>query len=260
MTMPTSNRFDGVLSAGASTGMSGLVPVVTVRSPGTRDIRGPSGPFKVGQLWVNSTSDLSYQLTSIHPSNGALLATWTVLGTNAGTLDTLTGDAGGAVVPTAGNINVLGTASQLTTTGSGSNLTLSIPSAFIAPGSVTATTTLTATAGAITATNGNLVLGTAGNKILSTSVATTTTGGANSFGTVTLVGGTATVATTAITTNSIVFLTRQTIGATGAAALGQISRGTIVNGTSFVINALLTADATSLATTDVSNIGWMIVN
>lgn len=127
-------------------------------------------------------------------------------------------------------------------------------------GSLTAATTVTATLGAITATNGNLVLGTAGNKILSTSVATTTTAGANSFGTVTLVGGTATVSTTAITTNSIVFLTRQTIGATGAAALGMISRGTISNGVSFVINALSSADATALAATDVSNIGWMIVN
>lgn len=127
-------------------------------------------------------------------------------------------------------------------------------------GSLTAATTVTATLGAITATNGNLVLGTAGNKIMSTSVGTTTAAGANSFGTVTLAGGTATVSTTAITTNSIVFLTRQTIGATGAAALGNLSRGTIVNGTSFVINSLANADATALAATDVSNIGWFIVN
>lgn len=127
-------------------------------------------------------------------------------------------------------------------------------------GNLVVSGSITSTLGNITATNGNLVLGTAGNKLVSTSVATTTAAGANSFGTVTLVGGTATVATTAITTNSIVFLTRQTIGATGAAILGFISRGTIVNGVSFVINSLSQTDATALQASDVSNIGWMIVN
>lgn len=127
-------------------------------------------------------------------------------------------------------------------------------------GSLTAATTITATSGAITATNGNLVLGTAGNKILSTSVGTTTSAGANSFGTVTLSGGTATVSTTAVTANSIILLTRQSIGSTGAAALGQLTVGTITGGSSFVINAALTATATSLATTDVSVVGYMIIN
>lgn len=127
-------------------------------------------------------------------------------------------------------------------------------------GSLTASTTLTATLGAITATNGNLVLGTAGNKIVSSSVATTTTAGANSFGTVTLSSGTATISTTAVTASSIIMLTRQSPGATGAAALGMISVGTISAGVSFVINALTTADATAVATTDVSSIGWMIIN
>lgn len=141
-----------------------------------------------------------------------------------------------------------------TTPGSGAFTTVSATS------TITAGTTLTATLGAITATNGNVVLGTAGNKILSTSVGSTTAAGANSFGTVTLVGGTATVATTAVTASSIIFLTRMTVGATGAAALGILSVGTISAGTSFIINAWQTANATALATTDVSNIGWMIVN
>ncbi len=108
--------------------------------------------------------------------------------------------------------------------------------------------------------NGNITLGNAGNKLLTTSIATTTTAGANSFGTVTLVGGTATISTTAVTASSKIILTRQTVGSTGAAALGQLSVGTIVAGTSFVINAWSVASATALATTDVSNIFWMIVN
>lgn len=127
-------------------------------------------------------------------------------------------------------------------------------------GAVLAGTTVTATLGAITATNGNVVLGTAGNKIMSTSVGAAAAAGANSFGKVTLVAGTVVVATTAVTANSIIMLTRQGIGATGAAALGMLSVGTIVAATSFVINSLTTADATTPLATDVSSIGWMIIN
>lgn len=327
--MQISANLYGTLGT-TSTAALGLSPIVTTVAPASNNVMGPNGTFQIGQVWINSTANLSYQLTSFSTSNGVMSANWTVLGTNAGTLDTLTGDSGGVITPTAANINVLGTANQITTAGASPTLTLSLPSAIIAPGSLTTTTnlavgtsatvattlgvtglstlgavtavgtasingsgaavttigtggtgatnignatgntavtgsltastSLTATAGAITATNGNLVLGTSGNKILSTSVGTTTAAGANSFGTVTLVGGTATVATTSITTSSIVFLTRQTIGATGAAALGMLSRGTIINGTSFVINALATADATALAATDVSSVGWFIVN
>jgi len=79
---------------------------------------------------------------------------------------TLTGGSGGALSPTSGNFNLLGTASQITSTGAGSTITFSLPSAVIAPGSVAATTTLTATLGAITATNGNFVGSTAGSGLL----------------------------------------------------------------------------------------------
>lgn len=117
-------------------------------------------------------------------------------------------------------------------------------------GSITAGTTLTATLGAITATNGNLVLGTAGNKILSTSVGTTTAAGANSFGSVALVGGTATVATTAVTANSLIFLTCQALGTVVVASALAVTAKTA--GTSFVI--------TASQATDTSTIAWMIVN
>lgn len=119
---------------------------------------------------------------------------------------------------------------------------------------------ITSTVGAITATNGNVVLNTAGNKLISTSVGSAAAAGANSFGTVTLVAGTVTVATTAVTANSIVFLTRTSVGATGANDLGMLSVGTIVAGTSFDINAWTVTNATALQTDDVSVVGWMIVN
>lgn len=151
-------------------------------------------------------------------------------------------------------LSVLGTTNQITASTNSGVVTLSIPATFVAPGSITATL------GDITATNGNIVRGTAGNKDVYSSVATTTAAGANSAGTVTLVAGTATIATTAITAASQVRLYRQGIGATGAAALGILTLGTKTAGTSFVINAVQAANATANQATDVSVIGWEIVN
>ena len=127
-------------------------------------------------------------------------------------------------------------------------------------GALAATTSITATLGDVTATNGNFVKGTAGNKDVYTSVASTTTAGANSAGTVTLAGGTATISTTAVTASSLIRISRQSIGATGAAATGNLSIGTIVAATSFVINSVQAADATALQASDVSVVFWEIVN
>lgn len=113
----------------------------------------------------------------------------------------------------------------------------------------------------ITASNGNITLGTAGNKQIYTSVATNTaTAGANSAGTVTLIAGGITVSTTAVDTNSLIRLTRQSVGATGANDLGILSVGTITNGTSFVIDAWTVTDATTRQADDVSRVFWEIVN
>lgn len=207
------------------------VPHYDLRVPSTMDWNYP-----IGKEWIYTGNSI-WKLLSILGQNNVNTANWVQIASSTGSID-----------------SVLGTANQITATTAANITTLTIPVAFIAPGSIAATL------GNITATNGNLVLGTAGNKILSTSVGTTTAAGANSFGTVTLVGGTATVATSAVTSSSLIIIWRQSIGATGAAALGQLSVGTIVNGTSFVINAALTATATSLATTDVSVVGYMIIN
>ena len=149
------------------------------------------------------------------------------------------------------NSNDLGTNNALTLTQAG---------ALNATTSITAGTSLTATLGAITATNGNLVLGTAGNKQVYTSVASGIAAGANSAGTVTLVAGTITVSTTAVTASSLIRLTRQSVGATGANDLGILSVGAIVAATSFVIDAWTVTNATALQTDDVSVIFWEIVN
>jgi hypothetical protein len=403
------------------------VPHIDLRAPAVTDVLYP-----IGKRWINTVASTEYSLTSFSSALGVVTANWSLLGTDTGALNTLTGNTGGAIAPaagnisivgtggltfagsgstltgsisagtafvttitggsggalspTAGNINILGTANQITSTGSGSTVTLSLPSAITAPGSLTTTTSLTAgsgltvttggatvtaggaaitgtttinttgaatttigtggtgavaignatgntavtgsltastglvattggvtataggaaitgtttinttgaavttigtggtgavnignatgntavtgsltastsltaTLGAITATNGNLVLGTAGNKILSTSVATTTTAGANSFGSVTLASGTATVATTAVTANSLIVIWRQGVGA--STALGELTVGTITASTSFVINAATQGTPGTPLATDASVVGWMIIN
>lgn len=260
----------------------------------------------LGTIAVDPTNINAYMLMA--KSGGT--ANWQLLGgTSAGTFSGLTGDNAATATPNPA-ITVAGTANQITTSAASHTLTLSLPSAITAPGSLTTTTgltagstftatggastfvgtfhanvtgaatsvigtggtgavqignatgntavtgsltastTLTATLGAITATNGNLVLGTAGNKIVSSSVGSTTSAGANSFGSVALVGGTATVATSAVTANSLIFLQCQALGTVAAAKAMAVTAKTA--STSFVITS---ADAT-----DTSTVAWFIVN
>lgn len=196
----------------------------------------------VGALYVNTATGNMYGLVGKSGSS----ATWTLLGGASAAISTLTGGSGGAISPSSGNITLAGTANQITTTGAGSTITWALASALTAPGSVTATTTLTATLGDITATNGNLVLGTAGNKLSIATGANASVGtSANLSGT----PGTITISTTAVTASSIILLTRNTTGGT----LGNLSApsASIVAGTSFVINS----DAN-----ETSTVNWMIIN
>lgn len=121
-------------------------------------------------------------------------------------------------------------------------------------GQFTTSNGATITTGPVGIQNGNLTLGTAGNKLL------ITTGSNASVGQATLSSGTVTVSTTAVTASSLIYLTRAGIGTTGAAALGLLSVGTITAGTSFVINSLSPGNATTLTASDNSVINWWIVN
>jgi len=103
--------------------------------------------------------------------------------------------------------------------------------------------------GAATATDklevtGNIALMAAGNKIK------ITTGTNASAGTATLSGGTVTVSTTAVTANSLIFLTDATTGA--LTNIGTPTVGTKTAGTSFVINSTNVLDA--------SVVNWIIIN
>ena len=227
-----SNLYSGY---GTTSSNSVNSAIKATRAPTSTDLKGPQGNFPIGQRWIDTSANGTYTLTSVSASNGVLSATWVTDGGGSGALSQLTGSTGTAT-PTSGSIQIAGTANQVTTEASGSTVTLSTPSTFVAPG------TITATLGAITATNGNLVLGTAGNKL---SIAT----GANaSMGTATMSGVTVTVNTTAVTVSSLIFLSFSSNPAVSA-TLYSTNR---VAGTSFDI---ITSDATGTPT-----VNWWIVN
>ena len=218
----------------------------------------------LGTIAVDNTNINAYMLMS----KAGNVANWQLLGgTSAGTFSGLTGDNSGTATPNPAII-VAGTANQITTSGASHTLTLSLPSAITAPGSLTTTTTLasgttltagssmsattsitagttlTATLGNITATNGNLNLAHTGNKLLIHA----STSASDAIGTATLVAGSVVVSTTAVTSSSIIFLTRNTAGG----SLGNLTYGSIVNGTSFTI--------TSSSGSDTSTVNYLIIN
>ena len=234
------------LMGGASSGLTGITGDTGTATPSLGVIKMAGTANEITTAASGNTVTFTIPTAFIGPgtitSTGAMFAGTSFTAQNGITATT------GNIAALAGNVSASGTV----TGGTGVTATT---------GNIQATAGgLTAGLGNITATNGNLVLTAAGNKMIRTSVASTTTAGANSIGTVTLVGGTATVATTAVTASSLIQLSRMSVGATGAAALGILSVGTITASTSFVINAWSAADATALATTDVSSILWEIIN
>ncbi len=210
-------------------------PVLAQRDPTTSDTG-----YGSGQVWVDVNNGSIFILSSV----GGGVATWLAYASVPGALLTLSGDSGTAS-PSAGDIAEVGTANQIITAAAGSTVTWSIDPVFIAPGSIEATTTITADLGDITATNGNLSLGTAGNKI------NIATGANDSIDiSVALIAGTTTVNTSAVTANSIIFLTANTLAGTPGTLSAPIAA--IVPGVSF--------DIVSSSNTDTSTVNWWIIN
>lgn len=89
-------------------------PVASSRAPTGSDLN-----YEVGQLWVDTSTNNSYVLTSY--SGGS--AVWSQATSAGSDVDTLTGDSGGAISPTSSNINIVG-GDGLTVAGSGSTLTI----------------------------------------------------------------------------------------------------------------------------------------
>lgn len=284
--VPQTQAYEGV----RATNPPNLIKAA--RAPNSNDKKYPQGT-----LWLNTVTTTAYMLTIT-----AGLVTWIVLGSGTtGAITSITGDSGGAEVPSSGNFNILGTANQITVTGSANTETLSVSSTFVAPGSLTVTsgftvsagttsitgttninttgaavtsigtggtgatkvgnatgntqvtgsltasTSLTATLGNITATNGNLVLNTAGNKLLIKATSSATC----SAGTFVLAGAATTVvANSAVTAASIILLTTQALGTvTAASTLAVTSQ---IASTSFTV--------TPSQSTDTSTVAYLIIN
>nr|NGX57257.1 hypothetical protein [Chlamydiota bacterium] len=82
-------------------------PIVSARAPTAGDTNYP-----LGQMWIDTNASTTYILNLL--SGGA--ATWTLATAGASDVDSLTGDGGGAIVPTGGTIIVAG-GTNLTTAG-----------------------------------------------------------------------------------------------------------------------------------------------
>lgn len=223
------------------------LPIVTTRDPTTTDVN-----YVLSQTWVNKSTPSVWQLGS--KSSGS--ATWVLMGSgSAGAVNSLTGDSGGAITPVAGNLDLLGTANQIETTGTAGTITFSLPSAITAPGSLTTTTTL---AGGTTVTAGTDLISTAGNLLLQgAGKQIRIEGGAATdfIGSATLVAGTVTIANTNIAAADVILVTREGINA--STALGVFNTA-ITPATSFTITALNPTDGTTQAN-DVSTVKYVII-
>lgn len=118
--------------------------------------------FEIGAIWLNMedypdspTSSDVYMLVSLAGN----VATWINFAGGAGNLETLTGNSGGAVSPTAGNIDVLGDTTTINVVGNPAAHKLTISTS----GTGVVSTLTGDTGGPISPVSGNInVLGTSG--------------------------------------------------------------------------------------------------
>jgi hypothetical protein len=158
-------------------GVRALLPPdlqTALRTPTTDD-----KAYVIGTIWLDTLLAESFMY------NGG--GVWVALGGATTAIATLSGDSGGAIAPVLGDIRLLGTADQITTTGTAGTITFSLPAAVIAPGSLEVTGLLTGDAGATIDSAGTAInigtdagtdainIGTVGNRTVSIgSIADTT--------------------------------------------------------------------------------------
>ena len=265
-TTATWNVLGGAAAVYSVAGTANQITVTTAAGVATVSL--PAAITAPGSLTTTTSLASGTTLTAgtglTVTAGGAAITGTTGINVSGAAVTTIgTGGTGPVAIGNAtGNTAVTGSLGTTTTLTAGTGITSTTGNIVASAGNISATlgslsaaTTVTATLGAITATNGNLVFGTAGNKIVGP-YATSGTAGANSRGTITLGGGTATVSTSAFTANSLVHLSRQSIGA--STALGELTIGANTPGVSFVVYAAtLDTPATPLAA-DGSVVYWEI--
>lgn len=90
------------------------VPTLQTRNPATTDTQ-----FPIGKRWINTTTPSEWVLGSLSSFAGVTTANWLQGGSTG--ITTLTGDTGGAVGASAGNINIKGGTSISVTGNPGTN-------------------------------------------------------------------------------------------------------------------------------------------
>lgn len=118
--------------------------ILATRAPLTSDLA-----YSIGDIWVDTSTNLSFQLTSVVAAS----ANWTLLGPGSSDVDTLTGDTGGPIAPVGGNIDLLG-GTNLATAGTAGTLTFNLDDAITLATSVTSPIYTSAAAMAINAPAG----------------------------------------------------------------------------------------------------------
>lgn len=150
------NFFDTLATGRASS--SPFVDIFLPRDPTVNDVTSATSinTYAIQQKWLNTATNELWELKNFLTSNGVTTANWIKIGGSNNT-ETLTGNTGGAVPPTANNINVVGDGVFITTVGTPGTSTLTIEPA----GGLT--TLYTENTGTATPSAGNLnVLGTNG--------------------------------------------------------------------------------------------------
>lgn len=88
----------------------------------TFDPNSGNNTFPIPTLWVNTAASLAWLCVS----KAGGVAVWLPIGGGSTQVETLTGNTGGPVPPTAGNINVVGDTTTITVAGNPSTSTLTI--------------------------------------------------------------------------------------------------------------------------------------
>ena len=215
--------------------------ITTTGSAATVTLSLPSAITAPGSLTTTTTLAAGTTMTAgtgITSTTGNIVATAGAV--NAGTTMT----AGTGITATTGNIvATAGAVNSGTTMTAGTGITATTGNIVATAGAVNAGTSMTATLGNITATNGNLAMGTIGNKII---VPTGTNASAGTSAVMSGTPGAVTVATTASSATAKIFYCRNVTGGTP----GEVSI-TAQDGTGFTLTS--TANETS-------TFNWWIIN
>lgn len=195
--------------------------------------------FLLGTWWLNTATNSLFVLVSVDDAS----ATWLNISEASGAVDTLTGDSGGAVAPTGGNINVVGDGTTITIAGNPGTNTLTVSAILSAPFE-----TLTGdSGGAVSPTDGNInIIGSSGITVSGDPTTSTLTVNPSSINAISFVtqSGTATPSAGALTINGANGLTTTGSGNTVTVASdGSLSTSFVTSpatGTAIPNNGVIT--------------------